>query len=173
MPKKRVKKLDDQVEDAILEREVVNVDSIAHEWKVLEKKGIGKVNYYLLQDYHKGKPKNLFNIIKESLEVGEKFTGRILDIPDAKRTVEREVIRADGLRGVKIERVIEPYIHRIMDVGSVTDEEAVDVFGREFKGITLVISGTEYKELLFTKHTPYTAYISGGKPAAEDKKDSK
>lgn len=133
------------------ERKIVKVDLISHSWRVVEKKKIGKVNYYLMQDYSGGKAKNLFNCIKESLDIGEKFTGRIIDVPDAKLTVEVERVKATGARGIKVERIEEPYYHRITDVGTVSDDEFYDVFGDQFAGVTLLVEKIGYKEHLFYK----------------------
>lgn len=150
------------------ERIVKEVNSISHNWFVVEKKYAHKVNYYLLRDCEVpgpnesdfstelGKVKikkelNIFNVIAESLEMGEKFSGKIAWFPDIKKNIERTETHAKGKYGVEEVKVTENYIHTIKDVGSVPDVDVKGLFGDEYEGFTLMDQYGHKENLFYNK----------------------
>lgn len=136
------------------ERIIKEVPSISHNWFVVDKKRIHKTNYYLLRDCKlndKGrieKKMNVFLAVAESLEAGDRFTGRIMNIADIEKVHEKIIPVANGRVGTKDVKVKEPYIHHLNDYGSVTDAEAASIFGSEYVGFTLTC-GQQKENLLY------------------------
>lgn len=137
-------------------REVKFVKSFTHDWRVVEKRKFGKINFYLLQDTRvedrKRKRLNVFSVLKESKDLVEKFSGRIIAIEDMALKHSKTELRANGKYGVKYVTIEEPYIHKIMDVGFATDKEVDTVFGDlNLEGYTVQETSTNSKEQLFSR----------------------
>jgi hypothetical protein len=147
-------------------REIKEVDEITHNWFVCEKKTVHKANYYLLQDCKlpttnkdgeeegEFKPLNIFRVIAESLDTAEKFSGKIMDIPDIKEKFTSIKSRAVGKTHVEDYECVETYIHRLNDVGEVPDAVASDIFGGDLVGFVLQLrNAPEIRENLFYKQS--------------------
>jgi len=150
----------------------LEVKTIGHDWKVLEKKIVNKINYYLLQDCSpkeiesKGKmipnPIHvdipLFLVVKESKGV-EHFSGRIVHYEDVNKKIKVKKEKAIPHGGIKYFDEDVPYVHKLWDWAIASIMEGQDFFNAYFEpeGLELVsvrlVSGkgdTEVAETILT-----------------------
>lgn len=125
---------------------IKQVKSISHDWKVKSVKTRGLARYYFLIDKNND---SIFNILKESIDPNEHFSGRILELEDYKRKDKRKVAFVNDKELVewKIEEV--PHIYKLMDVGIVTESEAKKIYGGDLR--SFILTDGNIKENLFYK----------------------